>query len=869
MSVSHEQLCLFRIRTLQQAYSAQQSDLPLLEERIGLLEDVMAYHRLPGQQHTNPILLAECHYEMGRALYERYLHLRSVRDLELAGSHLELAISDLAPEAYFPGPRSVLGSVLQEHAYIKEDSNIAEKAVLMHRSLWSSAQTAPPLERAYHSQELGKSLGTHCFTVRGSESLLLQSVECLKASQTLYVEAGLTDHMCAFALSSAFASCFYSRKANRSYLEDAISYGTLALKLCGSHHRDVYAVQALLSFLRLRQIEHFGSDASPAVNQIIENLRDAITKAPLGWVAVLTHHLAHALQVRSLQQGDKEDLTEAITRASGVLAILEPNEPIWCQLQAGLSVVHRKRFEVTGMPGDIEAAASAANLAVLNAVTGTRRSFIFLAILAVCRGTQFIAFGDLAHLNECIVLHEQIIQSSPLQSTNWNVAASNMLESFHLRYQATRNMADLNRAAEMVPLILSYRDKTAMIAPTDLHIAGDVFLSLFEVTGALQDLERATELLREAVEDYTTEDHLPHKQAGAYVKALRIRAEVLHDGQFALKALQLQQRILGSLPDTHPDHAQALCGLAHLQLLQDPSSDSAAGALTALVHALNNRQCPAYRRLKDVSDVLSYLAKHPLKDEYAIQVSAVYSSAIALLPEVASFGLNPTARISVMTEAGPLTTWGATHAVSIGQLGVALEMIEAGRSVFWTQNLQLRTSFMDLPKTIAGRLTDIAYALARPMSEGLDVARRDRELARRRQLGDEFRSVLDEARLIPGFENLLRNASFASIAKAATHHPIVIFIADENSGHAIIIQAQAQCGLVKLPGTTTTVLQKLASQLETRRKHARSSRGIRKAHVESERPDDVYQELWTLVMRPVVEALQWPVSLSVFWKTGR
>jgi hypothetical protein len=119
----------------------------------------------------------------------------------------------------------------------------------------------------------------------------------------------------------------------------------------------------------------------------------------------------------------------------------------------------------------------------------------------------------------------------------------------------------------------------------------------------------------------------------------------------------------------------------------------------------------------------------------------------------------------------------------------------------------------------------------------------------------------DEARLIPGFEGLLRNASFASIVQAAARHPIVVFVADENSGHAIIVQSEMDCRLVQLPSTTTITLQNLSNRLARHSKHARSSRGVRKVHVENDHSDDVYRELWTLVMRPVVEALQWPVSL--------
>jgi tetratricopeptide (TPR) repeat protein len=858
MSVAHE-LRLFRIRTLQRSYRAQQSDLPLLEERISLLADVIAHYRLPGELDSDPVALAERHYDMGCALYERSKHLKTVRDLEHAEKHLRLSLIDLATGAgLFPGPHSMLGSVLQEHAYIMEDSGMAQQAVFIHRSLWSSVETAAPLlERAYHSRELGRSLRTHYYVMNDAKELLLQSIECLEHSQALYSEAGLRDHMCAFGLCHAFSSLFLA-KMDRSDLDQAIGYGTLSLQICGPHHRDVYAVISKLQYLRY---EYPVDPNSQMLDETLATLRDALTGAPPAWALSLTEHLTDVLELRATQRGCPEDLTEAITRTRAALTTVAPSEPSWCRLQNNVSSQLLRCFEMTGIPEDIEAAASASHLAVLHCIPGTANCFNSLNNLAGCRAMQYTAFGDLTHLDECIALLEEIVQSSPPESLYWSFAAGNMVEVLQHRYQATKSMADLDRVIGMVPLVLASVDSRVRIDPGLLHYSGNAFLSRFESTGAITDLDQAITLLQKAVEDFPTEDHTSHDRAGAYVKALHTASEVLHDGQAAAKALHLQQQIVTSLPDTHPDRARALCGLARLQLSAEANSGTMAQTLAALLDALSNHQCPAYRRLKDVYDVLSYLNVHPLEREHARQVTAIYSAAIALLPEVASFGLNATARLAVMTNAGSLTTWGATHAIFIGQLDVALEMLEAGRSVFWTQNLHLRTSFMDLPATMADRLTKIAYTLARPMPDGVDVQRRDRELARRRQAGEEFRSMLDEARLIPGFECLLRNASFTSIAQAATRHPIVVFVADENSGHAIIVQSEVYCHLVRLPSATAITLQNLSNRLGRHSKHARSSRGVRRVHVENDHSDDVYRELWTLIMRPVVEALQWPVSL--------
>jgi tetratricopeptide (TPR) repeat protein len=468
-------------------------------------------------------------------------------------------------------------------------------------------------------------------------------------------------------------------------------------------------------------------------------------------------------------------------------------------------------------------------------------------------------------LDECISLLERIVQGSPLHSLCRVTAASNLLEALQLRYQAAGHIVDLDRAVELVPIVLAARDKKDAYASMHLHDAGNTFLSRFEVTGALEDLDRATEFFSDSVEQCNGNVYESHERLLAYAKALRVRYEVLHEKESMTKALQLYELTINSLPDTHPDRAQALCGLTRAQLCEKLNQHDTAEALNTLLVILNNRYCPAHRRLKDVSDALTHMTTHmrSLEHENALLLCTVYSTAIGLLPQVASFGLEPRVRLSVLAGAGALTTQGAIHAISFSQFGLALEMLEAGRTVFWTQGLHLRRSFEDLPRAISDRLTKITYAIARPMPDGLDEPTIDRELAHRRQLGDEFKSMLNAARLIPGFESLLLNASFKSIAQAAARHPIVVLVADETSGYAIIVQGEAQCQLVTLPNAPANVLQALSHQLGNHSTQVRLSRGMRKVTVQNTRPGGVYRELWTSVMHPIVTALQWPVSLLI------
>jgi tetratricopeptide (TPR) repeat protein len=863
MSVIIPEPRLFRIRALQRAYSALQKDLPYLEERIYLLRavvsDLAIQHRSPRRStHVDVSSLARHRYDLGTALYDRYLHILELVDLEEAEACLRLTLRDDSLTLSFPNPSCLLGSVLREYAHRSKDTRLTEEALSLHRKPFESH--AYPhisvLEHAHRSRELGLTLLSYEY-IKFEEDILSESIRHLQAAQAAFTDMQVPDHTSCIGLSIALVYLCYIQ-LDRTRMDNGVKYGTLAIALCGSAHRDFYrATQALGS---ARSFFFFSFDDLESLNCAIDLYQAALgSDPPPRWAQLLIFGLTQNLNGRSIRLGRTDDLLEAITHITALLAMLGPEDERWASLQESLALSFHTKFKFTGMQEDIEAAARAANSAYCAAGPGTEvvdEKAYRLSVIASCRGEQYAAFGDIAHLNECVELLEHVMEMAVVHSSHWMYAAANLLEAYHLRYKATEDVRDLDRAIALLPPLKKTTQDRATNAPNELFRAGDAFLSRFLVTGTLDDLEQATMLHQEAAA-YDSAHH-NHETRNAYATTLRTRYEVLHEEESAAKALEMQKKAIAALSEMHPDRPSLECGLARIRLCVDPTPTHVSEAFDHVLGALNSDYCPAYKRLKSVLEVLAYLSTHMpiLGCENALKLSVVYSTSIDLLPQVASFGLEPRARLAVMTGAGQFTIQGAVHAISIGQLDQALEMLEAGRSVFWTQGLRLRTPFTDLPRVIGDRLTKITYALSRPPLEGSD---KDHELSRRRKLGNEFQAVLAEARLEPGFEDLLKNVSFEALARAASHHPVLVLVAGDASGHAIIVSENAQCMLVGLPRATNKALRALATRVEARIKTVRSLRGIRRVQATDAQPHDVYKQLWTLVMRPIVEALRWPV----------
>jgi hypothetical protein len=858
---------LGRIRALQQAYSGLQQELPLLQERIDLLRTIITDKTHPNLDDSH---LAQHRYELGAALYDHFTQVYEVGDLIEAEANLRLAISGtdheaLATETSSLELRFVLGSVLRERAYEMDSHSLAEEALSLHRQPFQVDTNLTKLERAHHCRELGLTLRIHYYTNTVEELSLVESVQQLRAAQTQFAELGVVDHICSAGLIHSLVS-LYIKQRNKDLLNEAMSMSELALMKCPHDHRDFYRV--LLSALSAhRCLAWFCDDMVPVIGTL-DVLRSALPKAPAGWAILLTVGLIEVLQFQFMKQGDEESLSEAITRVTTLLDGSSSDALRWDTLQFSLSRVLVLRFRLTGAAEDIENAARAAKLAVSKTEVGASNVYLIrLSQLASRRDVQYQAFGDMAHLDDCIALHEQIVQMTPPGNQHRILAEMNLVGALRLRAESTRSMADLNRAIELAPDSTTSKTFDHPNGSTMLHKVGHAFLLRFEMTGSLEDLERATTYYHEGVQRATAQTGSSqgfefHRVVNAYSKVLRIRYEVLQEAESISVALAQQRRLVHALPIAHRDRTSILCGLAQILICADPGSREVKEALSYLMEGLSNSYCPAYSRLKDVTDVLTYLTHRipNVDQENAVELAMVYSTAISLLPQVASFGLEPRVQLSVISGSGRLIAEGASHAASIGQHELALEMLEAGRSVFWTQGLHLRTPFTNLPSEIGDRLNKITFALGQPMPDSYaEESAKERELARRRRLGDDFASVLAEARLLPGFEDLLQNASFASLARAAHSHPIVVLVAGDSIGHGIIILDNARCVLVTLEKVTNATLQGLSHRIGTHSEHVRS-RGIRKVRATEVHPTDVYREIWTLVMAPIINALGWPVS---------
>ena len=203
-----------------------------------------------------------------------------------------------------------------------------------------------------------------------------------------------------------------------------------------------------------------------------------------------------------------------------------------------------------------------------------------------------------------------------------------------------------------------------------------------------------------------------------------------------------------------------------------------------------------------------------------------YHAAIQLLPRLAMLGLSlPSCQQALTSGSDGLTRAAAACAIRSGHFDEAVELLEEGRGVFWSQALQLRTPMTDLRDVapeLEQKLSRISLALEqgslRDASSGLpDATSRaismEQEASHFRRLNDEWLQTLEEVRQLNGFHDFLRPCRISTLLGATNKRPVVIFNAG-NTDCAALILTPTGVQQVPLPCLTCANLNRLVKLIQ-------------------------------------------------------
>ncbi|KAG1871600.1 hypothetical protein F4604DRAFT_1925962 [Suillus subluteus] len=554
-------------------------------------------------------------------------------------------------------------------------------------------------------------------------------------------------------------------------------------------------------------------------------------------------------------RGDDEDLDEATALQRELLALFPVSHTFWSMSLSNLAIQLSICFDHQSNADDLDEA------------TALQRGS--LALLPV---------GNDEDLDEAIALHREALALYPVGHTDWSMSLSNLANQLFVHFHCQGNDEDLDEA------IVLQRDALA------LHPVGHIFWPTND-----EDLDEAIALHREALALYPVGqlsicfNHRGNDEDLNQAIALQREALALclvghryRSGSLSNLAHQLSTCFdrRGNREDLDESRENLHCALT-LLTQHDPFQVNVPVSLTTTYLSFHcsgldstgagkdsNSLNAAMHHFKAAANVVSagllprlrvslHWVRHARQHSHDTQLEA-YATSMQLLDAYMSMTASVSSCHNAM-KAFPSTLAidAASCALHGGDVRHAVELLEQGRTIIWTQMTQLHTPLdslqihSDHAAALMKRFRDLSSLLDKPPAsypEGTSRVNVEAEETRYRCLVEDWNGVVEEIQKIEGFSRFLLPPLYFDLQDAARDGPIIVLIASMSSCDAIIIPHNQPPTGIQLPTNWEKLLRLVHALQEAVEKDA-SPKGNQSALIKALR------ELWDDVVRLVVKNL--------------
>ncbi|KAG2742453.1 hypothetical protein P692DRAFT_20750443, partial [Suillus brevipes Sb2] len=529
-----------------------------------------------------------------------------------------------------------------------------------------------------------------------------------------------------------------------------------------------------------------------------------------------------------LRTDDPRALDEVISYHYDALGYYNTMHPRRGQLLCNLSIVLITRFERRGNAEDMDQAIALQREALaLRPVGHTHRS-ASLNNLAKQLSTRFDHRGNAEDLDQAVTLHREALALHPVGHTHRSMSLNNLANQLPTRFDHRGNAEDLDQAIALArealvlhPVALALRPVGHTDRSKSLNNLANRLSTRFDHRGNAEDLNESRENLRCALALLTQHDP---------------RRLMVHR----------------SLATVHLSfHHSGLDGTG----CPGEDTDSLNAAMHHFKAAANFVHGGLLFRLRAS---LSWV-RHADQHRHGTELEA-YGTSIQLMDAYMSATASVSSRHSAMKDfPSTLAVDAASCALRSGDVCRAVELLEQGRTIIWTQMTRFRTpldnllTHSDHAAALMKRFRDLSSVLDRPPASHADDTQSvdveaEAEDTRYRRLVEDWNGVVEEVRKIEGLSCFLLPPMFADLQEAARDGPIIVLVASRSSCDAIIVPHQQPPTSIQLPTNLIKLTQLVIALQEAIGKDA-GPKGKQTALIKALR------KLWDDVVRPVVENL--------------
>jgi hypothetical protein len=599
-------------------------------------------------------------------------------------------------------------------------------------------------------------------------------------------------------------------------LAGAIYHGYEALSTCPPTLHHQYRIRSLLgrAHYNIQQTQGEGADRAAALG----HARFCLTLFPFNPIyrCLTTLHITTAYIASNEDADTRANLEVAIEMVDEVLHLLPPDHRRYVTFQAQRAALYARHYEHTGRVSSLDKtiAMDGPGLDTTYPIT------VFNIGVAMLQ--RVLAFKEhrLLHLlNRAYQLFGMTLEALPLTSPSRIRPIRMMLEVRQLQSELGEVDSDEDQLVDSARKLLL--DAGTVIGPEDK--AG--------VLGTLADFVLSRTGLANGL-DLDETDRTIELGIGAWDDS-------------------------GSIYDFRVLQARSLCA-RHRATKVESHTVTAWLQYRALASDLSARPRDRYRA------VLYWIRDAELVHD-SNQASSAYRNAINLLPYLGYIGQDAITRRETLLHARGVACQAAAHELTLDNTATAIELLEQGRSVFWTQLLRLRSPQDVAPVEDTAQIDHLVQELRKT---------EDTDWAGRRRKAEELDELIISIRKKSGYEHFMAPRPFADLMTAidGLDGHVVILIPSDSVCDVVILGAAGGSSHthLRLPSVNVESLQMMSDSLRSAADHERrgdDARGMKKvpptAKAGPSRDEVVLRKLWDTLVKPIVEALQLTVSTSV------
>ncbi|TFK36478.1 CHAT domain-containing protein [Crucibulum laeve] len=586
--------------------------------------------------------------------------------------------------------------------------------------------------------------------------------------------------------------------------------------------------------------------------------------------------------------GKPDDLYEAIRLQRKALSL----DPINDKLMSNLGNSLLRLFEITGELRDIDECISLQQNAVYNTQSGDdismRISVNNLGNAFTCRYGLTRERGD---ITEALSAYGKALVLFPERSQDRVLTMDNMASCYYQRFRCENNVNDLDDCISIRKKALGFASADHIIIPALLFHLGNSLLDRYSIKRNLEDIDDAIDTLKRSMTVTQVESYLlrPYALSGMG-NAFFTRFQVTGNLDDLDHAIIFQTTGLASIPKNHIDYNIGQIYLGRSLERRFRRTKNIEDYEQAVFCYQSGANYPNGRALDRLMSARQWGALCRHIDPH--QSLLAYGIAIEVLPQVAWLGQTVDQRLERLTDISTLPNEAAATALDLDRLDLALEWLEQGRSILWSQldklqahnamdNLRLKAPDLadelqriSIGLEISGGRTDDLNGLPRDMAQKMS---NQKDAQQHHQLADEWNSILKNIRDVDGFESFLLPTKSSELLKSIP-----------KSGPVIVINVHGlRCDALALLSWADTPIHIPLEKLTYEKAVLwQEQLGIHLAFsdiipsIRSGRPftaplakmsfESILAELWKCVVKPILDALAYSPTLEpsrLWWCT--